>query len=709
METIPKRIRTTEEYNWNSIASQMPTFVGDKVMRLAIIIFLACTLTVTGLNAQTVKDQVGFTQLDTELGDLRPDGSGLVVAIVEAELGSSSGNQEGNYLPDFNSGQFNGKTMVDGSAGNGLNTGASSHATNVGWRFFGNNVGLAGGIDNITAYAAGDYLVRVLGFGTGTDPLPSSFDISSHSYIANGLTTAEQFALLSRIDFVVNRDNTIVVVGANNGAANATPDLLAPAYNAITVGRTNGSHSQTDTSGYGSPRTKPDIVVPEDTTSNATPYVSSAAGILLDAAQGTNGAENEAIRAMLFAGATKEEFPGWNRTSTRPIDETFGFGELNIYNSYKIFAGGEFNGSTTDPASNIGFFGYDFDTFDGSNDLFYDFELTEPSVISAALTWNAVITDTNASNLFAPTLSVSDLDLRLYDSSGNFLGLLLDDSVSTDYNLEHIYNELEAGQYTLRISGDSAVDFGFAWRIVGIPQVTSVALNAAEAQQSAVETLSVLFDREVAIADGAFSVVQRSTATEETFADVTINLTEQVINNQTQVTVQFDSHVRNTDNALEDGNYQLTVDASLVTNDGVPLSENLVFGDVEADGFFAFYGDSDGNRILNIFDLLAFRQTFGAAAGDANYSFFMDFQANGIVNIFDLLEFRNRFLTTLPFTFGSSVQAGRPVGSKGEAVTKPGSNAVRAQIQPSTQMEPSTPVVTIDLSRSLRSRTRKLR
>ena len=673
---------------------------------ITLAVFVASFAMANFSIGQTVKDDVGFRRLEAELGASIPDGNGLRVAIVEAPFPG------GIYLPDANSSQFTGKTIVDAS---GSNSTPSAHASSVGFRFFGNSVGLATGIDDITAFEAGDFINRALGAATGTDPLPAAFDVTNHSYIARDLTATDKFIILSRFDFVINRDNTVAVVGAINGSANPTPDLLAPSYNAITVGRADGGHSQTVTTDYGTPRTKPDIVVPVDpdqaqnTVSNATPWVASAAGLLRGAAEGTNGAQNEAIKAMLFAGATKEEFPGWARTSTRPIDEAFGFGELNIYNSYKIFAGGEFNGSTTDPASNIGFFGYDFDTFDGSNDLFYDFELTEPSVISAALTWNAVITDTNASNLFAPTLSVSDLDLRLYDSSGNFLGLLLDDSVSTDYNLEHIYNELEAGQYTLRISGDSAVDFGFAWRIVGIPQVTSVALNAAEAQQSAVETLSVLFDREVAIADGAFSVVQRSTATEETFADVTINLTEQVINNQTQVTVQFDSHVRNTDNALEDGNYQLTVDASLVTNDGVPLSENLVFGDVEADGFFAYYGDSDGNRILNIFDLLAFRQTFGASAGDPSYSFFMDFQANGAVNIFDLLEFRNRFLTTLPFTFGSSVQAGRPVASKDEAVTKPGSNAVRAQIQPSTQMEPSTPVVTIDLSRSLRSRTRKLR
>jgi len=678
-----------------------------------IIFFLVSTLAVTtSLHGQTtVKDQIGFTQLDAELGALRPDGAGLVVAIVEGQQGP--GSQEGNYLPDFTSAQFNGKTMVDGSAGFGLNTGPSSHATNVGWRFFGNNVGLAGGIDNVTAYEANDYLVRVHGFGTGTDPLPDSFDITSHSYVASGLTIDQKFGVLSRFDFVVNRDNTVAVVGTSNNSTGTTPDLLAPSYNAITVGRTSGFHARTVTSGYGAPRTKPDIVVPEDSTSNSTPFVSSAAGILLDAAQGTNGAQNEAVRAMLFAGATKYEFPGWVRTPTVPIDETFGFGELNIYNSYMIFEGGEFDGQTSDPSTNVGSFGYDFATFDGTNDLFYDFEVTELSEISAVLTWNAEITDTNASNAFAPILSIANLDLQLYDSSGSFIGLLLDESVSADYNHEHIYMDLEPGQYTLRVSGDSVTDFGFAWRIGAIPNLTGVEMNAGEPQRAAIETLSVLFDREVTIADGAFSVVQRSTATEETFEDVTINLTEQVINNQTQVTIQFDSHTRNPANALEDGNYQLTVDATLVTNQGVPLPDNLVFGSVESDGFFSYYGDFDGNRTVNIFDLLGFRQAWLTSSGDAAYEYFIDFDANDTVNIFDLLPFRARYRTTIPFTFGSSLTSGK---SERSIVAKPGSSSTRVSSSPSLvltgsskdgssdekmQSQSSTPIPTIDLSRSL--------
>ncbi len=189
------------------------------------------------------------------------------------------------------------------------------------------------------------------------------------------------------------------------------------------------------------------------------------------------------------------------------------------------------------------------------------------------------------------------------------------------------------------------------------PTVAGVELNVGEEQRSAVESITITLDGDVDFAPGAVSVVQRSTATAATFAPVSINVTQELINDQTIATVQFDSLVRNSENALEDGNYQLTLTADLVTRSGVPMSEDFVFGDEESDGFYVYFGDSDGNRTINVFDLLSFRQTFGASSGDVNYAFFMDFDASGSVNVFDLLPFRIRFGNTLPFEFGSSLKA----------------------------------------------------
>ena len=186
------------------------------------------------------------------------------------------------------------------------------------------------------------------------------------------------------------------------------------------------------------------------------------------------------------------------------------------------------------------------------------------------------------------------------------------------------------------------------------PAVGSVELNTGELQRSAVESITAFFAGEVDLAVGAVTVVQRSTQTDETFETVATSVSRQFSNNETTVTIQFDSHVRNSDNALVDGNYQLTLTANLVTKAGIPMSEDFVFGDVEADQFYSFYSDSDGNRISNIFDLLAFRQSFGTVAGSPRYEHYLDFEANGSINIFDLLALRTRFLTSLPFEFGSN-------------------------------------------------------
>ena len=414
-------------------------------------------------DAQAWKDLVGWNDLAAEQGgSLTHDGSGVDAAVVEGL------DVNGNYFLTTTHGQNVGKTIIDGS---GLGTGASAHANGVGFRMFGNTLGMASGVSDITVYEAGDFLNRVLQFGTGLDPLADSFDVANHSYIDNGNTSAEVNELLTRFDYVIDRDNTVVAVGANNGSTRLTPQLLAPSYNAITVGRSDGNHSLGQTTEYGLGRFKPDIVAPEGFTSNSTPLVAGAGAILKQAGVGTDAADNQVIKAMLFAGATKSEFADWDRTSTRPIDEVYGFGELNIYNSYKIFEGGQFEASTTDPTTDIGLEGFDFGFFNGTDDMFYDFTVISDGFVSAALNWNVEITDNDASGLFDPTSSLANLDLELYDSSGSFLGSLIDSSVSTEYNLEHIFQtDLAAGDYTFRISGDQATDFGFAWRIQAVPE-----------------------------------------------------------------------------------------------------------------------------------------------------------------------------------------------------------------------------------------------
>ena len=246
-------------------------------------------------------------------------------------------------------------------------------------------------------------------------------------------------------------------------------------------------------------------------------------------------------------------------------------------------------------------------------------------------------------------LQIDSADPTSLSEFGYFDTFSTDDSISFN-GAWSVYPYFDFGDDDVILISDLQGGM-FVVKRLPIPTVANVEINIADDQRSAVESLSLSFDGEIVFEPGAFSLVQRSTATESTFDPVAINVTEVFENGQTTATVQFDSHVRNPENALVDGNYQLTLTADLVTRDGVPMSEDFVFGDEEAHGFFSFYGDSNGNRNINVFDLLAFRQAFGTVAGQPNYNFFMDFGADGSVNVFDLLQFRIRFGQTLPFAF----------------------------------------------------------
>ena len=417
------------------------------------------------------KTEIGFNALADALGDDLPDGSGVVVSQVEASVGS-----DGPYMPFPTDLQFDGKTIINGSNTNSDN---STHARGVAHRFYGNATSLTPGITDITVYEAGDYLANVLKVNQ-TDPTAQAFKVQNHSWIGTYTNQNDDpmpatiLQALRRFDFTIDSQEMIVTAGLNNSSSTEISYLFAHSYNAISVGRTDGNHSTGETilTNYNPGRQKPDIVVPEVVTSYSTPVVSSAAALLYNSGSGTNSILTEPIKAILMAGATKDEFPGWTHTPTSPLDETFGAGELNIFNSYKIQLGGEFEGSTSPPAAPVGDYGWDYDVAEPGQALLYNFEVPEFNTgaeLSVLLAWNIKITDNNAGNHFSPTHSLENLDLELFNSTDTYLGELVDSSVSTIDNVEHIYlTDLDPGTYTLRLTTSATRDFGLAWRLSNI-------------------------------------------------------------------------------------------------------------------------------------------------------------------------------------------------------------------------------------------------
>lgn len=450
-------------------------------------------------------DDVDYTKLKSRLGAATPTGAGGTISIVEPPSVSSPPNVTPvttSYLVDVSLPEFNSSTdptgsgilLTDGSQV--AHTGFGGHATNVVAPFyFGNVQSTAPGANNVTNYEANHWLSSILLSNGNAPPTPQTFRVQNHSWVGFGTGVTER-SVLRRADYIIETDDMTMVVGTNNYnvAQSSTwvhPTLLAYSYNAIVAGRSDGFHARGQTSNliggsaYGSGRFRPDIVAPAGATSTSSARISSAATMMHEVVVGTDGARTEVMKAMLMAGATKGEFASWtdpttglvnpwNRTQTRPLDDVMGAGELNVYNSYLIGIGGKQSASTNQPATAVGSYGWDYQNrkADGAvGDLFYNFEVAEGSTaadFSILLAWNAKITDTNGDpNVFSPTEPVvQNLNLQLYDSTTSFMGSLLDQSVSTVDNVEHIYlNSLDAGTYTLKVSGAANWDYGLAWRM----------------------------------------------------------------------------------------------------------------------------------------------------------------------------------------------------------------------------------------------------
>ncbi|MBK1833879.1 PEP-CTERM sorting domain-containing protein [Roseibacillus ishigakijimensis] len=415
-----------------------------------------------------------MSSLESLLGGALPTGSGISVTQVEAPTGS------GDYSP--NTGAFTGKDFVfpNGSPA------VSSHATTVGRYAYGPDslapqAGTSASGSEIVAYEVNHWLGGGgLNFGVIGNPVPEveTSAVQNHSWVGQSETSSSNVEILRRADYAISRDDYVMVVGVNNGADR---HLMSSAYNGISVGVSDGSHATGATSIDGAGRARPHLVTPASQTSWATGTVSGAAALLLEAADGAghgNALNHEVIKALLLNGATKDEADfsaTWSRTPTQPLDPVYGAGELNIERSYLNLMAGE---EAASASSLVAADGWDFAEASASESRVYHFEVPADvvSTLTATLTWDREVEE------FLGTYSstLANLDVQLFTTTGFALGSLLDESVSTVDNVEHLFSEgLSEGTYALVISSDTGgQDYGFAWSndFVSIIPEPSVAL-----------------------------------------------------------------------------------------------------------------------------------------------------------------------------------------------------------------------------------------
>lgn len=420
-------------------------------------------------------DDIGYTALVEHLqssGTTVPTGAGVSVTQVEATAGTTSisGTTFYQYLPT--AGAYSGVTFTLSSTTAYPGT-TSWHADMVGQLIYG-NASMGSGINQVAVYNANDWIgAGFLNYGFTAAPKTETHDVVNNSWVGTTGNATNDANILRRFDYSIQQDDYVAVVGIQNSGGGATPNLLSGAYNVISAGVTDGTH-MAGTSSLNTGVTYPHLVVPVGTTSEATAVISSAAALLIETARATpalatNGAKSETVKAILLAGATKEEIPSWSHTSTQPLDTTYGAGELNIQLSDTILTAGEQIASAS-PAALVATTGWDYNTLSLNQTVSYYFDLSGTGDISIALTWNVVYaTGTPPNNYNTLTGSPANLNLSLYEVQENgSLGALVATSAATGGNIEYVWaTDLDAGSYVIQVNytgtNIGAQDYAAAW------------------------------------------------------------------------------------------------------------------------------------------------------------------------------------------------------------------------------------------------------
>jgi hypothetical protein len=258
-------------------------------------------------------------------------------------------------------------------------------------------------------------------------------------------------------------------------------------------------------------------------------------------------------------------------------------------------------------------------------------------------------TDRDAGNTFTYQLvaGAGDTDNASFLVEGNQLKI----GIRSDFETK--------STYSVRIrsidQGCLFVETAFTVTVLDVPEMVGTPIvGDGTVQRSMVNKVQLAFDSNIDIAEGAFTLVRRGAGG----GAVTLNSpTLEQVGNQTIVTLTFaGSFTRNSIGALLDGYYQLTIDGSKITRSGHQLDVNsdgilgdvYLFGDDETDAFFALYGDSNGNRVVDAVDSLRFRNTLNKPVTNLEGALF-DYNFNNFIDAVDSLRFRNNLNKPLQF------------------------------------------------------------
>ena len=213
-------------------------------------------------------------------------------------------------------------------------------------------------------------------------------------------------------------------------------------------------------------------------------------------------------------------------------------------------------------------------------------------------------------------------------------------------------------EYSLRIRvTDSAGNYIERPMQLGIEdrtEVTSIVVQGGLTQRSQLSTLSIEFDGEVTIAEDAFRLVKRGN--QGGVVDLQWHTSPNAQGN-TRIDFQWTGGLT-VNGALIDGNYQFEIDGAKIVHaargalDGDrngSAGGTYRYGASEADQFYRYFGDTNGDRTLGVAEFNELRTSFGLSSSDAAYNPLFDFDQNGSISSADFNAFRSRFGRRLAF------------------------------------------------------------
>ena len=254
---------------------------------------------------------------------------------------------------------------------------------------------------------------------------------------------------------------------------------------------------------------------------------------------------------------------------------------------------------------------------------------------------SAVDPDPNESHTFQLVTGAGDGDNNRFRIVGNQIfikqGELLDFETKATYSVRVRTSDSSGAtlEQTLGLSIQNASE------VLGNPIV-----GDGTAQRSLVKSIIIEFDSSVTIQAGAFQVNRRGVGGGA--VDISVQ-TSSGTGGRTLVTLQF-SGALTRNGALLDGNYELTILGSRISG---WVGPDYKFGDDPIDNFYAYFGDTNGDRQVGVAEFGQFRSSFGKSSNDSGYNPLYDYEGlvsgTGSVGISDFGQFRSRFGKTFGF------------------------------------------------------------